>query len=291
MSAPSAPVVRPLTPADVPAADAAAWAALTPMIPAEYVQAEAAERERRGQARVAHLLETDPGGCWVAEADGEVVGCALALVRDGLWILSLFGIAPSHQGQGLGARLLAPALGYADGARAGIIASSVDPRAMRRYHRAGFDALPCLAAAGSLNASRIPDGLRSRTGDPAADRPLLDRVSRAVRGFAHGPDVEAAIDGGFELLVLEDRGWALERDGSPALVAALDDEAAVDLLWSCFARAAPGAPVHVDFIGAGNDWALRASLDAGLALTPEGPLFVRGPVGPLRPYIPSGAFL
>ena len=34
-----------------------------------------------------------------------------------------------------------------------------------------------------------------------------------------------------------------------------------------------------------------AVLDAGLSLNPEGPIFVRGEVGPLAPYLPSGAYL
>ena len=32
-------------------------------------------------------------------------------------------------------------------------------------------------------------------------------------------------------------------------------------------------------------------LDAGLPLRNDGAVFVRGDVGPLRPYIPSGAYL
>jgi hypothetical protein len=32
-------------------------------------------------------------------------------------------------------------------------------------------------------------------------------------------------------------------------------------------------------------------LDAGLSLTNDGAVFVRGDVGPFRPYLPSGAYL
>lgn len=282
-----------MTPEDVPAADRAAWAGLSALIPEEF-RSEAGEEEQRarGVRRIGGLLETDPGGCWVAEADGAVVGCAVSMVREGLWGLSLFGLEPGHQGQGLGARLLTAALGHAEGARGALIAATTDPRALRRYHRAGFRALPCLAASGQVNASRIPDGLRSRPGDLEGDGALLDRVSRHVRGAAHARgDLEVALANGYRLLVCDDRGWALERDGSPGLVAALDDDAATDLLWSCLAAARPGQFVHVDFVGTGNDWALAAALDAGLSITTEGPMFARGEVGPLRPYLPSGAYL
>jgi hypothetical protein len=96
---------------------------------------------------------------------------------------------------------------------------------------------------------------------------------------------------GAQLLVLESRGFAVHREGSPALLAARDDAAARDLLWSCLAAAQPGAPVHLDFITAGNDWAIEVALDAGLSLTPDGPVFVRGETGPFAPYLPSGAYL
>jgi hypothetical protein len=36
---------------------------------------------------------------------------------------------------------------------------------------------------------------------------------------------------------------------------------------------------------------VRPVLDAGLVLKPGGAVFVRGDVGPLTPYLPSGAYL
>jgi GNAT superfamily N-acetyltransferase len=289
-----APIVRPLTPADVPAAAAVGGAALSDQIPVEFqpqTPEEQARLIRRQQGRVAHVQATDPDGAWVAELDGEIVGIALAIVRDGVWGLSLFGVRPGLQGQGVGGPLLAAALGYAEGRRGGIILSSTDPRAMRSYFRAGFAVKPALAAAGEINRSRIPDGLGARPGDVVADRDFLDAVSRHVRTAAHGPDLQTFLDAGSALLVLDGRGFAMHRDGSPGLVAAVDDGAATDLLWSCLAAGTPGAPIHVDYITEGNDWAVAVALEAGLALSPDGPVFVRGDVGPLRPYLPSGSFL
>jgi hypothetical protein len=91
--------------------------------------------------------------------------------------------------------------------------------------------------------------------------------------------------------VLGYRGFVVHRDGSPRLLAARDEEAAAALLWGALAEAPRGATVQVDFISAGQDWAIAVILEAGLALSPDGPLFVRGDVGPLRPYLPSGAYL
>ncbi|HMJ37174.1 MAG TPA: GNAT family N-acetyltransferase [Baekduia sp.] len=288
------PAVRLLQPADVPAAAAVGGASLSDQIPVALQPTTPAERAhlvRRQQARVSHLLATDPEGSWVAEVDGEIVGVALALVRDDIWGLSLFGVRPGLQGQGIGRLLLAAALGYAAGRRGALILSSTDPRAMRSYARAGFAVKPALAAAGAINRARLPAGLRTRAGDVEADRELLDAVSRHVRTAAHGRDLGAFVAAGDRLLVLDGRGFAVSRRGSPILLAAFDDEAATDLLWSCLADGAPGAPVHLDYVTQGNDWAVAVALEAGLSLSPDGPVFVRGETGPFAPYLPSGAYL
>lgn len=287
---PEAPTVRPLRPDDARAAERVFWAAIGSAVLPELVP-EDDVRHERGWPRYAHLIESDPGGAWGAELGGELVGVALALLREGLWGLSAFGVHPDHQRRGVGTALLAPAVAYGEGSRGGIILSSEHPAAMRRYLTAGFAVRPCLSASGALNASRIPDGLRSRPGDAEADRPVIDRASRHVRGATHALDVPWLLAAGGRLLVCEDRGFAVERDGCPTLVAAVDEDAARDLLWSVFAIARPGATVEVGFVTQGNDWALDVALRAGLALSPDGPVFTRGAVGPLRPFLPSGSYL
>lgn len=281
-----------MTPDDVPAADIAGWSALRENIPPEFANSvEDGVRAERGRFRIAHLQRTDPQGAWVAESDGEIVGVALALVREGVWGLSLFGMAPGHQGKGVGRKLLDATLRYAEGCRGAIILSSTDPRAMRRYALAGFELRPCVTFAGIVDRSAIPAGLRSRPGSAADDRELCDAVSRHVRGAAHGPDLEAMERGEATLLVHDDGGWAAVRDGSLALLAARDDAIATDLLWSAMAASKPGETIHVDFVRAGHDWAVQACLAARLTIGPEGPVFVRGDVGPFKPYLPSGAYL
>lgn len=288
----SAVTVRPLLPDDVAAADAAAWAALREMFPPDFIPAED-ERVIRGRARVAHLQRTDPDGAWVAEnEDGEIVGTALALVRDGVWGLSLLGVRPGLHGTGVGGALLRAALTSAEGTRAGIILSSTHPAAMRSYARAGFALRPCVALAGVLDRRGLPGGLTARPGDPVEDRDTLDHTARHVRSASYGEDVAVLIgSAGNELLVIPGRGFVAHREGSPSVLCATDEDAARDLLWSAFAAAPPGATVHVDFVMAGHDWVVDIGLRSGLALSPEGPVFTRGELGTMAPFLPSGAYL
>ena len=62
--------------------------------------------------RFAHLLATDPGGCWVAQRKERSVGAAIAILREGLWGLSLLVVHPAQQSTGLGRELLARAAEY-----------------------------------------------------------------------------------------------------------------------------------------------------------------------------------
>jgi GNAT superfamily N-acetyltransferase len=284
-----------MTPDDVPAAAVVGGLALASALPPEFLPSspeEERQHEERREGRVRHLQATDPDGAWVAEApDGEIVGIALAIVREGIWGLSLMGVKPGIQGQGIGRRLLDGALRTLEGCRGGIILASTDPRALRGYFRAGFSLRPCVAAAGPINRSRIPAGLQSRDGSFADDRELLDAVSRRVRGASHAPDVPTMLEAGGRLLVHDDGGWAVERDGSPMVLAAQDDAVATDLLWSVFAAGSPGETVHVDFISGAHDWAVAVALDMGLTLGTDGPIFVRGELGTLAPYLPSGPYL
>ena len=277
--------IRPLQPSDAAAAREAAHAALPPP-----TGLSAAEAETYWNRRFARLLDTDAAGCWGAEdADGRIVGCALSFVRDGLWGLSFLAVHPDVQAQGVGRRLLDAALEHGAGARSGIIASSTDPKAMRRYARAGFDLRPCVAAGGTLDRSSLPTGLRSRE---TADLGLVEPLGRATRGAAYAPDDLAVyLDSGWIALRCGDDGFALARDGRASILAARDDATAIDLLWSCLATAHDGGTGDVDFITAGQDWAIGTVLEAGLALSPDGPMFTRGDLGPLRPWIPAGTFL
>lgn len=246
-------------------------------------------RWRRGVDRIRHLLRTDPDGAWVAD-DGQVRGVAMALVREGVWGLSLLAVEPGGQSNGIGGRLLERALASAQGTHGQIILSSLDPRAMRSYARAGFRLDPAVCAFGVVDRAAIPGerGVREGAED---DFELAAEVDRRQRGAAHGPDFDALSGAGYELLVLPGEGYVFHREGSPALLAAHDAGAARRLLWAALAASLPGREVGVMFLTGHHDWAIDVALAAGLALEPCGPTFVRGEIGPLSAYLPNPAYL
>ncbi|MGZ4270766.1 MAG: GNAT family N-acetyltransferase [Solirubrobacteraceae bacterium] len=243
-----------------------------------------------GRRRVAHLLKTDPEGCFVAEDDGEIVGVSLSLIRDGIWGYSLFAVAESHRGRGLGRALFEPAWDYGRRAHGHLILSSEHPAAMRLYASAGLRLLPCVAAAGIPSLERAPDLSEVRDAGPE-DFAVIDAIGREVRGAGHGPDLPVLLEVGSRFVIVEDRAFAVWRDARQILAGGRDDEAAALALWGMLARIDRGATVTVDFMTAGQDWAVQTCLAAGMALSPDGPVFAGGELGPLRPYLPSGAYL
>jgi GNAT superfamily N-acetyltransferase len=249
-----------------------------------------ATRAARQHARIRHLLDTDRGGSWVAEQEGRVVGVGLALIREGVWGFSLFAVAQELQGSGVGRELFARCWEYGAGARGHLVLSSTNSQAMGIYARTGLPIRPCVAAAGIPDLSRAPsvDGVVD-AGE--AGIALADAIGRELRGAGHGRDLPVPMAHGARLLVFEDRAFALARASNVILLGARDEQAAQCMLWGLFVSGPAGATVNVDFLTAGQDWALPVCLDARLMLSPDGPMFAGGALGPLAPYIPSGAYL
>ena len=240
------------------------------------------------ERRFRHVIETDPGGAWVAEENGRPIGVACAILREGVWGLSLLVVDPQAQSAGVGRALLERALRYGARARGGIITSSPDPRALRSYARAGFTFHPAAEARGIPRRRAMPATVRAGSAD---DLELTEAVDRAVRGAAHGSDIEVMLASNARMLVVEDRGYALARDGTLFLLAATDEEAARDLLHAVVATTPDGQELRVSWITAAQNWAVDVVLEAGLELKMHGALFLRGDVGPFQPYLPTGAYL
>jgi GNAT superfamily N-acetyltransferase len=247
-------------------------------------------RGRQWVERTLHYLATDPGGCWVAEVDGDMVGFATSFNRELMWILASYAVRPGLQGHGIGRGLLAAALHHGRGCLRGMLSASTDIGAIRRYRAAGFSLHPQMYLAGAVDRSAIPVVEKVRDGS-AADFELMDSIDRRVRGAAHGPD-HAWLAGTFRLVVSDTpsgSGYAYHApDGMPALLAATNRRTATRLLWECLA--ASGDRVRVPHVTAANEWAIDVGLAARLDLVQEGYLALRG-MRPPAPYLHHGSLL
>lgn len=249
-----------------------------------------ADRGARWVARTQHLLRTDPGGSWVAEDEAGMLGVVTSFTRELMWCLATYAVRPGLQGQGIGKPLLEAALHHGRGCLRGMLSSSSDPRALRRYRLAGFDLHPQMFLSDTVDRSAIPVLGKVREGS-LADLELMDSVDRRTRGAAHGPDHEAMLAS--TRLLLSDSstgaGYAYcEPGGNLALLAATNRRTAARLLWAVLADAEGEA--LVPHVTAANLWAVDVGMAARLELHQDGYLGLRG-MKPPAPYVHHGALL
>ncbi|MBM7506806.1 GNAT superfamily N-acetyltransferase [Nocardioides salarius] len=297
MPSPTA-AIRPMRPDDVAEAEQVSSESLHALdrltLPRAWPEPEPRQggRSRSWQARTQHLLRTDPGGCWVAEEDGTMVGVVTSLVREGTWILSTYAVRPGHQGRGVGKPLLAAALHHGRGALRGMLSSSADPRAVRVYRQAGLSLHPQMVLRGTLDRTAIPLGTGDKVREGSAgDQDLLDSVDRQARGSAHGADHPLLMTQS-RLLVSETStgsGYAYAYpDGRVALLAATNRRTAGRLLWSALADGPE--QTEVAHVTAANEWALDIGLAARLEVWTVGYLALRA-MRPPSPYLHHGSLL
>lgn len=267
------------------------------------VRERSAEDLERQRLRYRSFIEHDPDGALVAvdgfEPDGSsgsggrIVGMAVSLRRESVWVLSIFAVDAEYRSTGVGRELLRRSLEYGAGCTGAMIASSTYPAAMRSYSRSGFELHPTLKATGTVRREAIPGGLKAREGSED-DLELAEGIGRKLRGASHGPDLGLMLRTGSRLFVHEGRagetGFAVGREGSTELLAATTPEVATGLLWSVLEEAGE-EEISVRWLSSSQQWALPVVLDAGLALENAGPLCLRGRLGPLTPYLPSGPYL
>jgi GNAT superfamily N-acetyltransferase len=241
------------------------------------------DTRERLTARLAHLQASDPDSAWVAVVDGELVGGALALVRDGMWFLSLLMVKPGYQGKSIGRELLDASLTTATD-RSWIL-STVEPAAVRRYQRAGFALHPTYTAKGVPDRTAIPAVSGVRVGDE--DPETMDHVLRVLRGAGLGAEEGYFRARGTKVAVVPGKGFAVLRPLGTAWLGAVDEQTARDLLWTVLAEATE--PVEIDWLGADQQWGIDVCLDARLTLGAGASVCLRGQP-PMSPYLPCGAF-
>lgn len=233
------------------------------------------------------FVERDPDGAWVAADDGSVVGMSTAIRRRSFWGLSMLFVDPAHQSRGLGRQLLEAAMESGRGAELRMILSSPDPRALRRYSRAGLDIHPTVEARGSVDPASIPDSLPGRFGD-AGDLDLVAKVDAGLRG-SRAEDVEYLLDVGARLQIVEAgaaRGYAVHRDNRLMMLGATDDGTAAVLLWRFLAQAE--GETEIWGLTARQNWAVKVALAARLKVVAAGALFIDGRDDPPGAWLPSG---
>lgn len=247
------------------------------------------EHSVRWISRTSRFLAHDAGGCWVAEDESGVVGFATSFVREQVWCLATYAVRPGLQGAGIGRRLLEQAEAYGAHCPAGMLSASVDPRAVRRYWRAGFELHPQMLLRGSVDRQRLAPADGVREGRPD-DVGLMDAIARDLRGGGHGPDHEGLAEMARPLVAetATGRGFAYTDGARLAVLAATDEATARGLLSACLAEA--GGDYLVPHVTGANQWAIDVALTAGLELAQSGYLGVRG-MPPPAPYVHNGALL
>jgi GNAT superfamily N-acetyltransferase len=286
-----------MTEADVPAAVEAFDNSFLAMR-ARYglpVTGTSLQDERWRHERTRHFLRTDPAGSWVADDGGTVVGMSQSFVREGYWMLSQLATVPGRQGAGVGRELVRLAVSHGDPASPGTIQCSRDPKAMALYTSFGFELHPVVAAWGLVRPGGVerPGDVVRLQPEQVTDRELdvVTAIDRAVRRSARTEDIESMLtQPGTRLLLHGAEGYAVARDDRLVTLGARTEDSAARVLRAMLAEAPAGETVEVSWVTAGQQWAIRVLVEAGVELQPYGPVMVRGMAGPPCPYIPSGGY-
>jgi len=223
-----------------------------------------------------HLMRNDRERCFVAEADGRVVGYSAAFVREDFAFLAALFIDPAHQGSGVGRRLMELALHGAP-KRQATISDSIQPVSNALYAKHGlFPATPILAFQGPARLAVTSD-LDAADVTPGA----LAMLDRDAYGFDRSIDHAFWASRATPTLWL-DRGepvaysyrWPSGRIGP---LAGRDEQAAAAALVGELAR----GPNHTIQIPGTSVSLVRVAVEAGLRLlAPPGLLLLSDGMAP-----------
>ena len=155
-----------------------------------------------------HVQAHDSCG-WLAEQDGEAIGYARSILRDGHCQLTEFFVLPDRRLAGVGRELLRRAFEDID-ARERTIIATTHPAALARYLKSGVRPL-CLVA----DFEKHPEPVAFETDlsiaelvDDQDSLEQLDRIDEALLGYRRRAD--------HRWLISQRQGFMYLRDGKPA---------------------------------------------------------------------------
>ena len=122
---------------------------------------------------------------WLAEQDGEVLGYARSILRDGIWQLTDFWVLPHKQAGGIGEVLLDRTFRSRVDSGGRVVVATTGGAAMARYIKCGLDVLsPLLEFAGPPRSTTIAaDVSEEPMLDDTPTLEVLSRLDRAILGF------------------------------------------------------------------------------------------------------------
>ena len=238
-------------------------------------------------ARAEHLMASADPCSRVAETPtGRLLGLAITRRIGPLVLLAWAAVDGAHQGRGIMRALLADFPSAAAGTQR-VVISSPDPKAIRRYAALGLRMHPTVSAGGILRPGAVTAPPGAAEVSPAQARTTLDRLALEVRGAAYGRDVELLEGQGDRVHLAGEDAAVVRHGGIIRLAVARTPEAGALALRAALAAVPPGATVHLNTLRSGMDWAIGEAVAAGLAFSPEGPVFSDEPLSPL--HLPQGS--
>lgn len=225
-------------------------------------------------------LNDDPDGLWVAEAGGEIIGCAFSWVSGDLWFLAELFVSPEHQGRGIGNQLLARAFEHASKAgvrNKALITFTFNTASQGLYMRNGlFPRLPIYFFRTATPVGRAPgDELRhSDIANTAAHRERLVQIDASSLGVSrakhHGYLLNDSSTRGVFLHAEDDCvGYAYVSSSGhigPLAVSRPDAMSAAFRTALNLAVAAETSQISA-FLPGVNDAALRVAVQHGMRIT------------------------
>lgn len=145
----------------------------------------------------------------VADCDGEAVGYARSILRDGVLQLADFFVRPDHQSNGVGRMLLHHAFPADAAARQRLIIATADARAQARYLKAGvYPRSPIYEFEREPEAVTIETDLQFIPLDPTTDAHLdtLNSIDRDIIGYQRPQE--------HRWLRTQRQGFLYQRDGA-----------------------------------------------------------------------------